>query len=204
MAITPLLGRMILGAFGWKTVGGPPADCPKYVLVAAPHTSNWDFPFTVATFWKLRVKLHWVGKRTLFKPPFGGFFRALGGISVDRRSSQNLVQQLAARFAEAEHLVVAVPVEGTRQRQEYWKSGFYHIALAANVPVVLGSLDFPNKLAILGPAIHLTGDMKADMDRIRAFYADKTGKHPEWFGPVRLKDEDGPVEGGGGARDKPA
>ena len=202
MAITPLLGRMILGAYGWKTVGGPPADCPKYVLVAAPHTSNWDFPFTVATFWKHRVKLHWVGKHTLFKPPFGGFFRALGGIAVDRRSSQNMVQQLAARFAEADHLVVAVPVEGTRKRQEYWKSGFYHIARAANVPVVLGSLDFPKKEATLGPAIHLTGDMKADMDRIRAFYADKVGKHPEWFGPVRLKDEE--TQGEPGAGDKSA
>ena len=189
MSITALLGRMILGAYGWKTVGAPPADCPKYVLVAAPHTSNWDFPFTVSTFWKLGVKLHWIGKHTLFQGPFGWFFRATGGIPIDRRSSQSLVQTLAARFAEAEHLVVAVPVEGTRKRQEYWKSGFYHIARAANVPVVLGALDFQKKEATLGPAIHLTGDITADMDRIRAFYADKVGKHPQWFGPVRLKDE---------------
>jgi 1-acyl-sn-glycerol-3-phosphate acyltransferase len=190
MPLTALLGRMILGAFGWKTVGGPPAH-GKYVLVAAPHTSGWDFPFTVATFWKHGVKLHWIGKHTLFKPPFGGFFRALGGIAVDRRAPQNLVQTLAQRFAESERLVVAVPVEGTRKRQEYWKSGFYHIARAAGVPVVLGALDFVKKEATLGPAIFLTGDMKADMDKIRAFYADKVGKHPEWFGPVRLRDEEG-------------
>ena len=92
-------------------------------------------------------------------------------------------------IAEADHLVVAVPVEGTRTRCEHWRSGFYHIAREANVPVVLGSLDFQKKEATLGPAIFLTGDVKADMDRIRAFYADKVGRHPEWFGPVRLKDE---------------
>lgn len=191
MAITPLLGRMILGAYGWKTVGEPPPD-KKYVLVAAPHTSNWDFPFTIATFWKHRVKLHWVGKHTLFEGFFGGFFRAMGGIPVDRRSKNNLVQQLAERFAASDALALAVPVEGTRKRQEYWKSGFYHIARAANVPVVLGALDFVKKEATLGPAIVLTGDMKADMDRIRAFYADKQGKNPEWFGPIRLKDEETP------------
>ena len=188
MPLTPLLGRAILGAFGWKTVGEPPPH-PKYVLVAAPHTSNWDFPFAISTFWKLGVPLHWIGKHTLFEGPFGPFFRAMGGIPVDRRSSQNMVQEIARRFAEAERLVVAVPVEGTRQRQEHWKSGFYHIARAADVPVVLGALDFEKKEATLGPAIFLTGDMKADMDRIRAFYADKIGKNPEWFGPVRLKDE---------------
>lgn len=188
MPFTALLGRVILGAFGWKTVGGAPPHA-KYVLVAAPHTSNWDFPFTIATFWIHGVKLHFVGKHTLFAWPVGWFFRAMGGISIDRRSRQNLVQQLAQRFAEADHLVVAVPVEGTRTRCEHWRSGFYHIAREANVPVVLGSLDFQKKEATLGPAIFLTGDVKADMDRIRAFYADKVGRHPEWFGPVRLKDE---------------
>lgn len=190
MPFTPALGRLILGTFGWKTVGEPP-PYKKYVLVAAPHTSNWDFPFAIGTFWKHGVKLHWIGKHTLFEGPLGPFFRALGGIPVDRRSSQNMVQAIADRFAEADELVIAVPVEGTRQRQEFWKSGFYHIARAADVPVVLGALDFEKKEATLGPAIFLTGDMKADMDRIRAFYADKVGKHPDWFGPVRLKDEGG-------------
>lgn len=189
MPFTALLGRAILASFGWKTVGGAPEHA-KYVLVAAPHTSNWDFPFTVATFWKHGVKLHWVGKHTLFGPATGWFFRALGGIPIDRRSRQNLVQQLAERFEKAETLVVAVPVEGTRKRCENWRSGFYHIARAANVPVVLGALDFEKREATLGPAIWLTGDVKADMDVIRAFYADKKGRHPEWFGPVRLRDEE--------------
>jgi 1-acyl-sn-glycerol-3-phosphate acyltransferase len=190
MALTSFLGRSFLRAFGWKTIGGPPEGCPKYVLVAAPHTSNWDFPFTLATFWKFGVKLHWIGKHTLFSWPFGGLLRALGGIAVDRRSAHNMVGALAERFAAEEQLVVAVAVEGSRKRHEHWKSGFYHIARAANVPVVLGSLDFAKKEATLGPAIHLTGDTKADMDRIRAFYVGKVGKNPAWFGPVRLKDEE--------------
>lgn len=194
MAFTSLLGRAVLGAFGWKTIGAPPEGCRKYVLVAAPHTSNWDFPFTLATFWKFHVKLHWIGKHTLFKGPFGWLPRALGGIAVDRRAAHNVVQTLAERFAAADELVVAVAVEGSRKRHEYWKSGFYHIARAANVPVVLGALDFAKKEATLSEPIYLTGDMKADMDRIRAFYVGRVGKHPEWFGPVRLRDEDGPAE----------
>lgn len=190
MALTSFLGRSFLRAFGWKTIGAPPEGCPKYVLVAAPHTSNWDFPFTLATFWKFGVKLHWIGKHTLFSWPFGGLLRALGGIAVDRRSAHNVVGALAKRFSAADRLVVAVAVEGSRRRHEHWKSGFYHIARAANVPVVLGSLDFAKKEATLSPAIHLTGDIKADMDRIRAFYVGKVGKNPAWFGPVRLKDEE--------------
>ena len=184
-----LFGRAVLFAFRWKTVGEAPPH-PRYVLLAAPHTSNWDFVFSRATFWKHKVPLHWVGKHTLFEGFFGPIFRAMGGIPIDRRARQNMVADLAARFQAEEKFVLAVSVEGTRKRCEYWRSGFYHIARAANVPVVLGALDFSKREATLGPAIFLTGDIKADMDRIRGFYADKVGRNPEWFGPIRLKDED--------------
>jgi 1-acyl-sn-glycerol-3-phosphate acyltransferase len=187
--MTRALGRLILRVFGWRIVGTLPT-ARKYVLCAAPHTSNWDFVFTVATYWAVGVKLHWVGKASLFKGPFGPIMRGFGGIAVDRSHAQGMVQSLAEAFRRAEHLVVAVPTEGSRSRREYWKSGFYHIARSAGVPVVLGSLDFPKREATLGPTVEPVDDVRVFMDSLRAFYADKVGRYPEYFGPVRIKEED--------------
>lgn len=173
---------------GWR-VEAPPPDAAKYVLLAAPHTSNWDFVVMMAAGLALGVWPHWVGKHTLFAPPFGWFARKLRGIPVDRRASANMVEQLAAQFAGRERLVLAMPPEGTRGRAEFWKSGFYHVALAAGVPVALGYVDFGRKVAAIGPLLQPCGDVRADMDRIRAFYADKVGRHPERQGPIRLKTE---------------
>jgi len=131
-----------------------------------------------------------MAKHTIFWGPFGPLLRAMRGIPVDRRSPQNLVQQVAERFAQADELVLAVPPEGTRKQVEYWKSGFYQIARAAGVPVVLGFLDFERKVGGLGPVLHLTQDVRADMDRIRAFYRDMRGKHPELESTPRLREED--------------
>lgn len=175
---------------GWR-VETPPPDAAKYVLVAAPHTSNWDFVVMMAAGMALGVWPHWVGKHTLFAPPIGWFARKLRGIPVDRRAAGNMVEQLAAQFALRDRLVLAMPPEGTRGRAEYWKSGFYHVALAAGVPVALGYVDFGRKVAAIGPLLSPSGDVGADMDRIRAFYADKVGRHPERQGPIRLKAEDG-------------
>lgn len=195
-----LLGRLYLFLFGWKPGGERPA-ARKYVLVAAPHTSYWDMPHMVALSWVFGIRLHWMGKHTIFRGPASGFFKALGGIPVDRRSPQGLVRQMADEFACRESFVLSVPPEGTRARRDYWKSGFYQIAREANVPIVLGYLDFGRKVGGFGDPLPVTGDVVADMDRVRAFYRVRgiTGKHPELFTPPRLRLEEDPA-----AADTPA
>lgn len=129
-------GRAWLRLFGW-TLESP--ELPRrLVFIAAPHTSNWDVPFMMATAWALGVRIRWLGKHTLFAPPFGWLFRALGGIPVDRRSPQNLVAEIARRFGESEELILGLSPEGTRDRTEHWRSGFYYIAVTAGVPIGLG------------------------------------------------------------------
>lgn len=178
-----------MGFFGWRVEGELPPS-RKFVFIAAPHTSNWDLPFMLATAYILGVRISWLGKHTVFLWPFGWFMRALGGIPVDRRARHNMVQQVAERFANADELILAVPPEGTRKQVEYWKSGFYHIARAAQVPVAMGFLDFRRKVAGLGPPLYTTGDVRADMDRVRAFYRDIRGKIPEFESLPRLREEE--------------
>ena len=186
------IAKAWLGALGWRVEGEVPA-ARKFVFIAAPHTSNWDLPFMLATAYVLGVQISWMGKHTIFRWPFGWFMRALGGIAVDRRSPQNLVEQVAARFAKADALILAVPPEGTRKKVVYWKSGFYQIARAAQVPVAMGFLDFSRKVAGLGPLLHTTGDVHADMDQVRAFYRDLRGKRPALESTPRLREEDAAV-----------
>jgi len=173
---------------GWKTEGARPAAA-KYVLIAAPHTTNWDLFYLLAHAWFLGVKVSWMGKQSLFRGPMGRVMRALGGIPVRRDRRSNLVDQMAEAFDENEALVLTVPAEGTRSYVPYWKSGFYYIALQARVPIVLGYLDYARKRGGLGPELIPTGDVRNDMDEVRAFYADIAGKYPESFGEIRLKEE---------------
>ena len=184
-----LLGRAFLKAIGWKADGDVP-DVPKAVVIAAPHTSNWDGPIMIAVAWTLGIRLHFMGKHTLFKPPFGRIVKAFGGIPIDRRAAHGVVGEMRERFRGAEHLWVAVPPEGTRGQVEYWKSGFYAIAYGADVPILLGFLDYGNKVGGLGPAVRATGNPRADMDRIREFYEGMEGKHPKEQGPMRLRAEE--------------
>lgn len=183
------LGLVVQWIFGWRAEGGPP-NASKAVLIAAPHTSNWDFFHALMAGWVFGVQFQWLGKQELFDGPLGPLLRWLGGVAVDRRASHGLVEEVARRFQAADRMLLMVPAEGTRSYRPYWKSGFYQIALAADVPIILGYLDYRRRRAGLGPALHPTGDMSADMDVIRAFYADKTGKYPERFGRVRLRAED--------------
>jgi len=183
------LGRNLLRIAGWR-VEEPAPDAPKYVLVAAPHTSNWDFVITLAAGMALGIRPHWVGKHTLFKPPFGWLMRALRGIPIDRRAASNMVAQLAAQFDERDHLVLVMPPEGTRGLAPYWKSGFHRVAIAAGVPIALGYVDFSTKTAAIGPLFTPTGDVRADMDVVRAFYANRRGRFPHLQGPIRLQAED--------------
>ncbi len=182
------MARLFLRITGWKADGVRP-DVPKYVLIAAPHTTNWDFPFTLAFAAVFGIRIRWMGKHTLFRWPFGWFMRAVGGIPIRRERNNDLVRTMADDFGNHEQLALTVPVEGTRSRVEYWKSGFYHIARQAGVPIVPGYLDYARKRGGFGPALMPSGDLKADMDKLRAFYADKIGKFPELFGPVRLREE---------------
>lgn len=168
----------LLKISGWRTEGALP-DIPKFVMIAAPHTSNWDFPIMMSVAFKLKAKLYWMGKEVLFRKPFKGLFKWLGGIPIDRSRSHNVVRQMIDKFIEMDRLILTIPPSGTRKRVKIWKSGFYHIAAGANVPVVLGFLDFERKTGGVGPVVTITGDMEKDMRLISSFYADIEGKHPE-------------------------
>jgi 1-acyl-sn-glycerol-3-phosphate acyltransferase len=183
-----ILGKIFLQAMGWRVVGSAP-DEPKYVLIAAPHTSNWDFPYMIAMAWSMRITVRWMGKDSLFQGIGGKFLRRMGGIAVERSKPHGMVEQLAEAFDEAESMVLVVPAEGTRKRVEFWKIGFYRIAQRAKVPIMLGWLDFGKRQGGIGPRVNATGNMQSDMDKIRAFYCNIQGKHPERFGAPRLREE---------------
>lgn len=177
-----------LRLFGWKLLGGPP-DLKKYIILAAPHTSNWDAVNMLAMASRFRIRINWVGKHTLFKWPLGFFMRWIGGVPVNRRSGRNTVQQLAAEFASRVEFRLVIAPEGTRERADFWKSGFYFIACEAKVPIVLGLLDYQKKVGGLYEVIHPTGNIQADMEKIRDFYEGAVGKYAGDFGPIRLREE---------------
>ena len=182
-------GRLILDSAGWTVDGGVPPS-GKFVLIAAPHTSNWDFLYARACTDALGLEVHWMGKDALFRGARGRMFRALGGIPVDRSKKNDMVRAMIREFETRERFVLLVPAEGTRGRGTHWKSGFYHIARSAQVPVAPGFLDYPSKRVGIGPLQQLSGDVRADMAKIRAFYADKRGKYPALFTPPLLREED--------------
>lgn len=194
--------KLFLQATGWTAEGTRP-QADRYVLIAAPHTSNWDLIYMLAFAQVFDVEPRWMGKHTLFEGPFGGLMHKLGGIPVRRSEKGNLVAQLAQVIRESESICLAVPVEGTRSYAPYWKSGFYHIARAAQVPIVMSYLDYSRKVGGFGPSIMPTGDIRADMDQIRAFYAGKAGRFPNEVGDIRLKEEDAEAATGPERQDAP-
>jgi len=184
--IQKLAGWLFLALAGWKIVGEAPTP-PKYVAVFAPHTSNWDFPLMLSVVLVLGVRIHWFGKQELFQGPFKGLFVWLGGIPIDRGTSQNTVKQVATIIATNDQMVIGLSPEGTRSYREYWKSGFYHIAQQAKVPVALAYLDYERKVGGFGPVFDLNGDIEKDINQIREFYGSVTAKFPHKVGPVALK-----------------
>jgi 1-acyl-sn-glycerol-3-phosphate acyltransferase len=188
LKVRPALAKGFLRLSGWALEGEHPT-ARAYVLIAAPHTTNWDLLYFLAHAWALGISPSWIGKHTLFSGPLGPVMRWLGGVPVDRARAGGLVAQLAQAFQREPDLVLTVPPEGTRSRAPFWKSGFYQIARAAKVPIVMGFLDYDRRRGGLGPTLIPGDDLRADMDAIRAFYADKRGKHPECFGDVRLAEE---------------
>ncbi|QTN21658.1 lysophospholipid acyltransferase family protein [Rhizobacter sp. AJA081-3] len=176
------LSLAFLKLAGWKVEGALPASARKSVLIAAPHTSNWDLPYTLMVGFALHLNLYWMGKASLFGPPFGPLMRWLGGIAVDRSKSNNLVAASAQALREADGpLQLVVPPEGTRGRTRQWKTGFYFIALEAKVPIVLAYMDYQRKVAGLGPLFTPTGDVERDMEEVKRFYAGIKGRNADQF-----------------------
>jgi 1-acyl-sn-glycerol-3-phosphate acyltransferase len=175
-------GRLILRLMRFRFTGQIP-DLPKFVLIGAPHTSNWDFVVGMALLLALGLRVRWLGKHTIFRAPFGGFMRWLGGIPIDRARTEGTVEQAVAAFAREEKLIIGLAPEGTRKRIETWRSGFYRIALGAGVPIAVGVIDFGNRELRVDSVFHPTGDLEADIAAIRARYAGVEGKKPEQFAP---------------------
>lgn len=185
------LARALFAAAGWHTEGSLP-ETRRFVLIAAPHTSNWDAVIMLFAARIFGVELRWFVKDAWFFFPMGLLMRALGGVPIDRSAPHGVVEQAIERFAVSEDLVLAVPPEGTRGRAPHWKSGFYHIARGAQVPIVLGYIDYARKVAGLGPAFMPTGDMQADFAYFRDFYARIAARHPDKVGPVAPPPERAP------------
>ncbi len=180
----------LLRLLGWRTEGLTPAQLaayPKCVLIAAPHTSNWDFPYTLMVCFALRLRVYWMAKASLFSWPIGWLSRWLGGIAVDRSASNNTVQNTIDAFATRAQLAVLVAPEGTRGKVTHWKTGFYHIAHGAGVPIALAYLDFKHKTGGVGRMFHTTGDIAADMAEIQQFYSGVTGKNSAQFDAGSVK-----------------
>jgi 1-acyl-sn-glycerol-3-phosphate acyltransferase len=179
------LAKLIFRVSGWKTEGVVPEPL-RFVIIAAPHTSNWDAFIMLVAAHVFRVKMAWFVKETAFFFPLGPILRLFGGVPIDRTASRNVVGHAIARFKESERLILAVPPEATRKKSRFWKTGFYHIARGAGVPIVLGYLDYRRKVAGLGPAFVPTGDIEADFCVFEKFYASVTPKFPAQRGTVAV------------------
>ena len=184
------LGRTIIKVTGWRVAGGVPKDHKSMLIIAAPHTSNWDLFYLLGAAYSFRLSINFLIKKNVFVPVVGQILSFLGGVPVDRSKRNNLVTELATRINESEGTALVVPPAGTRGFTEYWKSGFYRIALEANIPIVCGYLDYEAQEAGLGDSFLLTGNMTEDMDRIRAFYEPKVGRHPDKKSRIRLREEE--------------
>ncbi|MFF5625961.1 1-acyl-sn-glycerol-3-phosphate acyltransferase [Microbacterium sp. NPDC012755] len=175
--------------FSRWTLASEPAPTRPTVLIGAPHTSNWDFVLMLAIAWRLGIDVHWLGKKSLFRGWRGPIMRGIGGIPVDRADPARVVNDVVSQVNDGAVFGLVVTPDGTRGGNEYWKSGFYRIAVQTGMPVTLGFVDRTTMTTGLGPTIDLTGDVAADMDRIRAFYADKAGVRPERRTEPRLREE---------------
>ena len=178
-----LLCKLFLRIMGWKLVGEVPKEVKKAVLVCAPHTSNWDFPLALASFALADLKVNYFIKKSWFFFPMNFFFKATGGVPVDRSKNRGLVDSMTLLLKESDEMIVAVPAEGTRSWVPKWKTGFYHIAKSAKVPIIMGFIDFKNKEVGFGPTYNISGDFEKDMSIIQGFYKYKTPKFPNKYNP---------------------
>jgi len=181
-----LFSKLILKLIGWHVEVTLPEE-KKFILIGAPHTTNWDLPIGLLCFWSVSVHPTWAAKKQIFIGPLNYFFRALGGIAVDRSIHTGFIEQIAHQFDSREKMIFGLTPEGTRSITEYWKTGFYYIALKANVPVCLAYVDYPSRTFGLGEMLYPSGDIDKDFEIIRTFYRGKKGKYPEKQGPVQIK-----------------
>jgi len=175
------IAKFIFFIFGWKTQYPKKFKVQKSVIIAAPHTSNWDIVFSLAVYWKEGINAKFLIKNSYTNSFFGFFFKWLGAIGVDRKKHNNLVDYSVELFNNSETLILMVSPEGTRKKVDKWKTGFYHIAKNANVPVSLAYLDYTKKNAGVGDVYSLTRIFETDMQFIQDFYKDIDGKHPELY-----------------------
>jgi 1-acyl-sn-glycerol-3-phosphate acyltransferase len=185
-SIAQFVAQAILRLLGWKVEARLP-QARKFVLVGAPHTSNWDFILMLLIMNALGLQLNWVGKDSLFNGSFGNLMQRLGGIPVDRSARNGFVDQMVAEFNRREAMILVIAPEGTRGKSEYWKTGFYYIAQGAKVPIALGYVDYAQKIGGIGASLQPSGDIQADMLPIARFYAGVTGKHPQLQGEIRIR-----------------
>ena len=174
---------ILFNLLGWKVPNDFPSGIDKYIIIAAPHTSNWDFPIAVLYKFAKGIDIKFIGKHTLFKPPFGFLFRAMGGIPVNRSTSKNMVQSIVDIFNERDKFIFALSPEGTRKKVSKWKTGFYHVAKGANVPIVMATLDFENKQIVINEPYYVTGDQKVDFEYFHNYFKDVKGRNPDQFDP---------------------
>ncbi len=176
--VSQAIGQGIFRIFGWRIEGELPNEA-KFVVIGAPHTSNWDFILTMLTMIALKIRIYWMAKDSLFGWPYGMVMRWLGGLAIDRSSTHGVVDQMVAEFERRDKLIVCIVPEGTRKKVNKWKTGFYHIAQGANVPIVLVSFDYEHKTMGFGPTITATGNIEADVEHLQAFCANIKGKYAQ-------------------------
>ncbi len=172
------VGLWMMTRWGWRFEGQMP-NTPQFVAIVAPHTSNWDFPLGIFAKWALGFDAHWWGKDTLFLPPLGWFMRANGGIPVDRKNSARVVAATIEGFRSHEKFALALAPEGTRKKVTNWRSGFWHVAKGANVPICCVAFDYSRKVVRLGPStMPVEDDPVEGIARVRAYFADVQGYNP--------------------------
>jgi len=174
-------GRLMLSIAGWSIAGGFP-DRPKFVMIVAPHTSNWDFPVGLMAKFALHLKCRFIAKHSLFWWPLGLFLRAVGGIPINRAAAADFVDETVEIFDSREKLVLVITPEGTRSRVERWKTGFHRIARAATIPIVLVTFDYGRKVVRLGPAFPATADYDSDLAAIQSHITAAMARHPKRYG----------------------
>ena len=179
------IARFILRLTGWRTdVISPHTN--RYVMIGAPHTSNWDFFVILLLMTGENIPVRWLGKESLFSWPLGVFMRSLGAIPVNRSERKNLVDQIIAKFDEHDEIIIGLSPEGTRSKTSRWRTGFYYIALKADVPIVMAYIDYKSKICGIGPSVKPTRNIHADFKIIRNFYSGIVGRHPHKQGEIEL------------------
>ncbi len=183
------ISALSLKLLGWRLESKLPEE-KKFVLIGAPHTSNWDFPLALLALSALGLRFSWVAKHTIFKGISGYFLKSIGGIPVNRNASKGFIDLMADSFTQKDKLILTIAPEGTRSKKNHWKTGFYYIALKADVTICMSAIDYPSKTISVNGVLTPTGDIASDFQIISEFYKGKTGKHPQRQSSVTLRDKE--------------